>query len=103
MKREQFAADLAAEFIDRGFDPLRRIALPAFELARVRFPLRDRSSEYLLVWTTTPWTLTSNVAAAVSPGLRYLKIAHRDEIYYLAKGALKQAAKGKDLYGVSEP
>src|SRR5262249_44190109 len=54
----------------------------------VRFPLRDRKGEYLLVWTTTPWTLTSNVAAAVNPNLRYLKISHRDEIYYLAKGAL---------------
>ena len=31
----------------------------------VRFPLLDRPGESLLVWTTTPWTLTSNVAAAV--------------------------------------
>jgi isoleucyl-tRNA synthetase len=54
----------------------------------VRFPLRGRSGEYLLVWTTTPWTLTSNVAAAVNPNLRYLKVKHRDEIDYLAKGAL---------------
>jgi isoleucyl-tRNA synthetase len=53
----------------------------------VRFPLRGRTGEYLLVWTTTPWTLTSNVAAAVNPSLRYLKVKHRDEIYYLAKGA----------------
>jgi isoleucyl-tRNA synthetase len=54
----------------------------------VRFPLRGRPGEYLLVWTTTPWTLTSNVAAAVNPTLRYLKVKHRDETYYLAKGAL---------------
>src|SRR5207302_1659787 len=40
--------------------------------------------ENLLVWTTTPWTLTSNVAAAVNPQLTYLKIKHKDEIYYLA-------------------
>ena len=44
--------------------------------------------EYLLVWTTTPWTLTSNVAAAVNPQLTYLKVRHKGEIYYLAKGAL---------------
>ena len=31
----------------------------------LRFPLRGRPHESLLVWTTTPWTLTSNVAAAV--------------------------------------
>jgi isoleucyl-tRNA synthetase len=54
----------------------------------VRFPLRGRWGEYLLVWTTTPWTLTSNVAAAVNPNLRYVKVKHRDEVYYLAKGAL---------------
>jgi isoleucyl-tRNA synthetase len=53
----------------------------------VRFPLRERAGENLLVWTTTPWTLTSNVAAAVNPNLTYLKVRHRDEIYYLAKGA----------------
>ena len=33
----------------------------------LRFPLRGREKESLLVWTTTPWTLTSNVAAAVGP------------------------------------
>jgi isoleucyl-tRNA synthetase len=30
--------------------------------------------EALLVWTTTPWTLTSNVAAAVGPELDYLQV-----------------------------
>jgi isoleucyl-tRNA synthetase len=54
----------------------------------VRFPLRDRPGENLLVWTTTPWTLTSNVAAAVNPTLIYLKVRHRDQLYYLAKGAM---------------
>jgi len=54
----------------------------------VRFPLRGRTGENLLVWTTTPWTLTSNVAAAVNPSLIYLKVRHRNEIYYLAKGTL---------------
>jgi isoleucyl-tRNA synthetase len=53
----------------------------------IRFPLRGRPGENLLVWTTTPWTLTSNVAAAVHPQLTYLKVRHRDLVYYLAKGA----------------
>jgi isoleucyl-tRNA synthetase len=53
----------------------------------VAFPLRGRAKENLLVWTTTPWTLTSNVAAAVNPELRYLKVRLRDQFYYLAKGA----------------
>jgi isoleucyl-tRNA synthetase len=61
--------------------------LVAHRAVFVRFPLRGRQGENLLIWTTTPWTLTSNVAAAVNPQLTYLKIQHRDQIYYLAKGA----------------
>lgn len=53
----------------------------------VAFPLRGRPKENLLVWTTTPWTLTSNVPAAVNPELTYLKVRLRDQVYYLAKGA----------------
>ncbi len=55
----------------------------------VRFPLIDRPGESLLVWTTTPWTLSSNVATAVNPKLTYVKIQCKEAIYYLAKGALK--------------
>jgi len=52
----------------------------------LRFPLRDREKENLLVWTTTPWTLTSNVAAAVNVDLDYLKLRERrsGELYYFA-------------------
>src|SRR5439155_3040540 len=64
----------------------------------VKFPLRPSprmsaanpggaAPENLLVWTTTPWTLSSNVGAAVNPDLTYLKVKHRDEFYYVAKGA----------------
>jgi isoleucyl-tRNA synthetase len=61
--------------------------LVAHRAVFVRFPLRDRPGENLLVWTTTPWTLTSNVAAAVNPQLTYLKVRHRDQVYYVARGA----------------
>jgi len=71
----------------------------------LRFPLRDASRsqdasggrrldpetglpEALLVWTTTPWTLTSNVAATVGPDLTYLKVRQGDEVFYLSKGTL---------------
>jgi isoleucyl-tRNA synthetase len=37
----------------------------------VRFPLLDRPGESLVVWTTTPWTLPANVAAAVKPDAEY--------------------------------
>jgi isoleucyl-tRNA synthetase len=54
----------------------------------LRFPLRGRERESLLVWTTTPWTLSSNVAAAVGPGLTYAKVKQGDEIVYVSKGTL---------------
>ncbi|MDG2389844.1 MAG: class I tRNA ligase family protein [Planctomycetaceae bacterium] len=56
----------------------------------VRFPLIDRENEFLLIWTTTPWTLTSNVAAAVNPDLDYVKLkSNRDDaVYYFAKDNL---------------
>jgi isoleucyl-tRNA synthetase len=55
----------------------------------VKFPLKGRPGENLLVWTTTPWTLTSNVGAAVNPELTYLKVKLKGEVYYVAKGAFK--------------
>jgi isoleucyl-tRNA synthetase len=54
----------------------------------LRFPLRGREKESLLVWTTTPWTLSSNVAAAVGPDLTYVKVRQGDEVFYLSKGTL---------------
>jgi isoleucyl-tRNA synthetase len=67
----------------------------------LRFPLTDGQgssnlrldsetglAEAMLVWTTTPWTLTSNVSAAVGPHLTYAKVRQGDEIFYLSKGAL---------------
>ncbi len=54
----------------------------------VRFPLVDRPTHSLLVWTTTPWTLTSNVAAAVHPGLTYVRVQQGAEELYLEEGAV---------------
>ncbi len=60
-----------------------------------RFPLEDRPGEYLLVWTTTPWTLAANVAAAVHPDLTYAKVKQGDAIYYVAKEAVPNAVRGE--------
>ena len=57
----------------------------------VKFPLRERPGENLLVWTTTPWTLSSNVAAAVKPGMAYLKIKQGDEFFYVGKANFENA------------
>jgi isoleucyl-tRNA synthetase len=57
----------------------------------VRFPLKGRDREALLVWTTTPWTLSSNVAAAVNPELDYLRVRHQGWTLYVSRGAFERA------------
>ncbi len=75
----------------------------------IKLPLVDRPGESLLVWTTTPWTLTSNVAAAVHPDLTYLKVRQDDGVVYLGKNLLSALtgeyevlgkAKGAELEGL---
>jgi len=64
----------------------------------VKFPLIDKENEYLLVWTTTPWTLTSNIAAAVNVNLDYVKLEASDgSIYYFAEENLKFARLEKQF------
>ncbi|HET7027453.1 MAG TPA: class I tRNA ligase family protein [Candidatus Limnocylindrales bacterium] len=60
----------------------------------VRFPLVDRPGESLLVWTTTPWTLAANVAAAVGPRLRYLKVRQGDAVLWVGREAARSALEG---------
>src|SRR5215217_7160572 len=60
----------------------------------VRLPLVDRPGESLLVWTTTPWTLAANVAAAVGADLEYVRIRQGDEVFWLGKGTLRTALRG---------
>jgi len=54
----------------------------------VKLPLADRPGEFILVWTTTPWTLTANTALAVHPQLDYLRVRLGEDILYLGAGAL---------------
>src|SRR5512140_2433187 len=60
----------------------------------IRLPLLDRPGAALLAWTTTPWTLTSNVAAAVGSELRYVKVRQGDSILWVGRGTLRQALVG---------
>lgn len=61
----------------------------------VRFPLLDEQNAYLLAWTTTPWTLAANVAAAVNPDIDYIRAEQDGKIVYVAKEAAKTALKGE--------
>ncbi len=67
------------------------------------------SDEYFLVWTTTPWTLISNVALAVGPEVTYVKILNKEKKLILAEALLSviegdyevlNKVKGSELEGV---
>lgn len=73
----------------------------------MKFKVKDEDA-YFLAWTTTPWTVPSNVALAVNPEVDYLKVKHEDgNTYYIAKALagkvlgegyeVLETLKGKDL------
>ena len=67
----------------------------------IRQPLTTpgHEGEWLLLWTTTPWTLAANVAAAVNPDLEYARVRQGDHVYYLSKGTLGRLAGPYELLG----
>ncbi len=87
------------------------------ETVYFKLPIRGRNNEYLLVWTTTPWTIPSNVAVAVNPKEQYYKYDTGSEILWMmdkrfkvlseanilptqvSKGEKSRAVLGKELIG----
>ncbi len=65
----------------------------------IKYLKEKAGQEYLLVWTTTPWTLTSNVAAAVNPDLDYVKLRSKRDgsVYYFAKDNLEFQRLAKEF------
>ncbi|ATZ80901.1 isoleucyl-tRNA synthetase [Bodo saltans virus] len=56
----------------------------------VKFQLKYESNVYFIVWTTTPWTLPSNIALCVSPSIEYVRcVTKNGEIYILSKNCVK--------------
>ncbi len=77
----------------------------------LRCPIKGYDREYFLVWTTTPWTLTSNTALAIHPEMDYTRVRLNGDIYYLittrTEAVLPENAerlgtvKGKELVGLN--
>ena len=70
--------------------------------AIARFKVKGEDA-YILAWTTTPWTLPSNVALCVNPDETYIKVKMKEEdyVYYLAQ-ALADTVLGESTYDVLE-
>ncbi|MGO1469895.1 MAG: isoleucine--tRNA ligase [Tissierella sp.] len=69
---------LASHEVAQGYEEIKS------ETVIAKFKLKDKD-EYFLAWTTTPWTLPSNVCLTVNPNLVYIKAKKDGEVYYLAK------------------
>lgn len=81
-----------------------------------KLPIADRENEYLLVWTTTPWTIPSNVAVAVNPEEKYVSFItdSGETLWFMEKrynnllaekllpeGKIDQTVSGKELIGLN--
>ncbi len=78
----------------------------------IRFQVKGQDNTSLLAWTTTPWTLPSNLALAVGPDIDYVKVRDGDQIYIMAKDRLAayyrddqpeivETLRGKALLGLA--
>jgi isoleucyl-tRNA synthetase len=59
----------------------------------VKFPVEGKQDEFILIWTTTPWTLPSNVAVMVNPDFQYARVRSGQETFILAKERIEEVAK----------
>jgi isoleucyl-tRNA synthetase len=79
--------------------------------ATVKFKLKGKPNEFVLGWTTTPWTLPANVALAVNGELDYVRVQMANEVYIVTASKVDQVTdqpeniletlKGKTLAGLS--
>ena len=63
--------------------------------AMVKFKAKGEDA-YFLAWTTTPWTLPSNLGLCVNPDVTYVKIRVGDTVYYLAEALVDAVFDGVD-------
>ncbi|MEG1074165.1 MAG: isoleucine--tRNA ligase [Ruthenibacterium sp.] len=61
--------------------------------AIAKFKVKDENA-YILAWTTTPWTLPSNVALCVNPNETYLKVDNAGTVYYIAEALADTVLQG---------
>ena len=70
---------LASHEVAQGYEEI------SVNTVTVPFKLKDEENTYLLIWTTTPWTLLANVAACVNPNEEYVKCLSKGYNFIVAK------------------
>ena len=59
----------------------------------VKFPIKSKEKEFLLIWTTTPWTIPFNLGVMANPNIDYVKAKFEDEIWIVAKELAESIGK----------
>ena len=69
----------------------------------VRFPVMGKENEYILIWTTTPWTLPADLAVTVHPDFKYVRVKYKkgesEEIFILVENRVDDI---KDIGGFDD-
>ncbi len=86
---------LSSHEVAQGYKDVKQLT------AFVKFAVKGEENTYILAWTTTPWTLPSNVALCMNPSFDYVTVKMEDsgEKYILAEGLLKSVL-GEEGYEV---
>ncbi|WEK52966.1 MAG: isoleucine--tRNA ligase [Candidatus Cohnella colombiensis] len=79
---------LSSHEVAQGYEDVKDLT------ATAKFKLKD-SGEYVLAWTTTPWTLPANVALAVHPEIDYVRVRQQDGVYIVASALAEKVLKGE--------
>ncbi len=61
----------------------------------VKFPVKNKEKEFFLVWTTTPWTLVSNLAITINKDFDYALLDYKGEKLWIAKDTLERLVDNK--------
>lgn len=81
-------AEAEVEYHDHK-SPSIYVKFPLTQESRAKFPETVDKPTYVLIWTTTPWTLPANLAIALHPEFEYVAVAVDGEVWILAQGLLE--------------
>ncbi|MCR8845730.1 isoleucine--tRNA ligase [Paenibacillus sp. SC116] len=79
---------LSSHEVAQGYETVKDLS------ATVKFKLDD-SGDYVLAWTTTPWTLPAHAALAMNPAMDYVRVKQDGEVYIMAKNLVDNVMSGE--------
>ena len=79
---------LSSHEVAQGYKDVKEKSLIA------KFQIKNKSNEYFLAWTTTPWTLPANVALVVNPNENYSRVKYNNEIFVICSALVDKIFSG---------